>query len=1069
MQDSADLVGREVERIITAPYAPSLQDLYELAQHAPTVSFHSWASHKPCQVGALVDVLVDGMSRSNFALHLIGTFTSLAAFRDSLLERYPCILDQFLQKAIENDGTEYIPICTAILSSPLPADYIPPARLAPFLKKLINTTGNSPCAERILPIYKIMTGLQSSPRILHGIPSEVMSSLQMELTKTLRNLDDHMGNLLCLATFARIASSQRVSRGDESTQQAPGWLQNIKHFFGAKRGLKTLDLVVLRVILACSTSCQSLMADQAAESIKLGIEICATVEGTQRESWLQTNSSKIAKLCEKVTRENINPDVQMLGITFLVSLLPTAALPSGLPEVALHWLLSENSTRILTAITQEYISRLAEANVLCPGQTAMCRIMDYVITALSPKYSADAVDADTIRVAQALVIGLQNVVSRSFCSTAAEATLTRLKGSIDELIESFPRRPYLPSCQNSTICYTFISESENELLHELFLLYFQASLSPGLDLKTSHLVHIDSFRAFMSKARKPMCQHSCSFSGVKPLEFRRNTSCPTIRDERPSSRDDWRAGLSETLMIGARTSHDTLMQKVEEIFHDLERRCGSIEAPLRAVEEERHKISLEAQEAKQHNDKLKLQLQKASRTINELQQGIACLETHAEEASNRIEELTVSLDAARGELEDQRRDSQEAANRDREHARTRELDLIASVAEKEEQLEQLQEDVHRQREESGQLQQMLDARSKERDVAIEQNAIFDRDMAKLRECIEENRLLLSEKDDEVARLQAAKEDIETLMETLQSKLNEEVSESDNIRTAFREAELDFKKELTTHREQFEMQLAARAAEARRPFIGTRQKEEVVSLQASMQAAASSTSKELQTKEKRIQYLEKKVQHLRDERAAKAREFSEAQQHITRLMAVMGWKPDPVNTTPSRKQMRSRSTLGPSQAAVIQQQTHSEDEYSQPHTDHILAQSFRTDTSHCGGRSPKRSRITAFPVAELPTDSHEEIEKKSRHSAYQRGGARQSRDRMILGETDQNSQPSSQASHKSNSNRRESFKDTQSDGDTNENHLQDVNLDMDLEFSKDFLFASASLSQATDEHNPQPGT
>ena len=31
---------------------------------------------------------------------------SLAAFRDSLLERYPCILDQFLQKAIEDDGTE---------------------------------------------------------------------------------------------------------------------------------------------------------------------------------------------------------------------------------------------------------------------------------------------------------------------------------------------------------------------------------------------------------------------------------------------------------------------------------------------------------------------------------------------------------------------------------------------------------------------------------------------------------------------------------------------------------------------------------------------------------------------------------------------------------------------------------------------------------------------------------------------------------------------------------------------------------------------------------------------------
>ncbi|GMG04054.1 unnamed protein product [Aspergillus oryzae] len=835
-----------------------------------------------------------------------------------------------------------------------------------------------------------------------------MSSLQIELTKTLRNLDDHMGNLLCLATFARIASSQRVPRGDESAQQVPGWLQNIRHFFGAKRGLKTLDLVVLRVILACSTSCQSLMTDQAAESIKLGIEICATVEGSQRESWIQSNSSKIAKLCEKVTRDNIDPEVQMLGITFLVYLLPTATLPSGLPEVALHWLLSENSTRILAALPQEYISRLAEANVvsqnnapienntkcfkLCPGQTAMCRIMDYVIATLSTRHSADAANVDTIRVAQSLVIGLQNVVSQGFGTTAAEATLTRLKGSIDELIESFPRRPYLPSCQNSTICYTFVSESENELLYDLFSLYFQASLSPSLDQGASHLTHIDSFRAFMFKARNLICHNTCSYSEIKPLKLRGTVSFLTIHDERPNSRNDWRAGLSETLMLSARTSHDSMMQKVEEICHDLERRCGSIEAPLRAVEEERRKISLEAQEAKKHNDELRLQLQQASRTIDELQQNMSRLEVHAEAASARIEELTVSLDAARGELEDQRRDSQEAANRDRENARTRELDLIASVAEKEEQLEQLQEDAHRQREESGRLQQMLDARSKERDAAIEQNAMFEQDMAKLRECIEEYRLLLTGKDEEVARLQAAKEDIETLMETLQSK-------------------------------------------------GTKQEEEIATLQATMQAAAST--------------------------ASKAREFSEAQQHITRLMAVMGWKPDTTNTTTSGRQSRSRSSLGPSQAAVTQQQTHPEDECSQPQADIILAQSFETDTSQFGGRSPKRSRITAFPVAELPAESHESTENKARHPVYRRGGTRQSRDRTVLGDTDQNSQPSSQENNKSISNRRGSFKDVQSYGGANENHLQDVNLDMDLEFSKDFLFTSTSLSQATDEHNPQP--
>jgi hypothetical protein len=178
--------------------------------------------------------------------------------------------------------------------------------------KLISTIGDNPCAEKIHPVYQIMTGLQTSPGVLHEINSDTMSNLQAELTKTLRNLDDHMGNLLCLASFARIASSQKGRTEGERGQQIPTWLQNIRHFFGPKRGLKTLDLVVLRVILACSASCKGLMADQAAESIKLGIEICRTVEETQRVSWIQANSSKIAKLCEKVSRDNIDPEVQVL-------------------------------------------------------------------------------------------------------------------------------------------------------------------------------------------------------------------------------------------------------------------------------------------------------------------------------------------------------------------------------------------------------------------------------------------------------------------------------------------------------------------------------------------------------------------------------------------------------------------------------------------------------------------------------------------------------------------------------------------------------------------------------------
>ena len=99
---------------------------------------------------------------------------------------------------------------------------------------------------------------------------------------------------------------------DYGHEQCPSWLQNVKHFFGPKRGLKTLDLVVLRVILACSASCNSLTAEQASESIRLAIEICDIVEPGQRECWIAANSTKITKLCEKVTRSGIERGVQIL-------------------------------------------------------------------------------------------------------------------------------------------------------------------------------------------------------------------------------------------------------------------------------------------------------------------------------------------------------------------------------------------------------------------------------------------------------------------------------------------------------------------------------------------------------------------------------------------------------------------------------------------------------------------------------------------------------------------------------------------------------------------------------------
>ncbi|CAI7665791.1 unnamed protein product [Penicillium manginii] len=72
---------REIERITAAPYVPSLQDLYNLAQNLDTTKFKIWSLQKPCQVGLLADVLVESLSRSRVALRLLSTFGELMIYK----------------------------------------------------------------------------------------------------------------------------------------------------------------------------------------------------------------------------------------------------------------------------------------------------------------------------------------------------------------------------------------------------------------------------------------------------------------------------------------------------------------------------------------------------------------------------------------------------------------------------------------------------------------------------------------------------------------------------------------------------------------------------------------------------------------------------------------------------------------------------------------------------------------------------------------------------------------------------------------------------------------------------
>ena len=181
----------------------------------------------------------------------------------------------------------------------------------------------APLAENIRPLYSILSGIGFN--FLDILPMDIVNRFQSQLIKILKSLEveDHSANLICLAILANIASQANIistasvgsymphatlsRRQDVPPSEDP--YQPARQFFTAKRASKTLDLVVLKVILSCSRNC-SLRLDEVMESLSLSQEIIDAVPCSERSSWMERNGGKVRKLSEKILRHDIDREVE---------------------------------------------------------------------------------------------------------------------------------------------------------------------------------------------------------------------------------------------------------------------------------------------------------------------------------------------------------------------------------------------------------------------------------------------------------------------------------------------------------------------------------------------------------------------------------------------------------------------------------------------------------------------------------------------------------------------------------------------------------------------------------------
>ncbi|KAL8889435.1 MAG: hypothetical protein Q9215_003270 [Flavoplaca cf. flavocitrina] len=232
--------------------------------------------------------------------------------------------------------------CVNLLSSP--SGGAVPASISPFLAKLLLKACQSPSADSIRPIYKILAG--SSPHLLDALPSDIVVQMQDQCNVMLQKLkievNGSCASFFCLALCAVISGGDTpgpVSEEQASAAPPPTTASTrttipaasryeARKYFVSKRASKTLDFTVLRMIYLCSEN-RKLSIPDIVESLELSNVILKAVNETDRAIWIGKHQAIISKLVEKVISYNHSPEILCMA---LVPLFETGSTPCSSAE-----------------------------------------------------------------------------------------------------------------------------------------------------------------------------------------------------------------------------------------------------------------------------------------------------------------------------------------------------------------------------------------------------------------------------------------------------------------------------------------------------------------------------------------------------------------------------------------------------------------------------------------------------------------------------------------------------------------------------------------------------------------
>lgn len=299
------------------------------------------------------------------------------------------------------------------------------------------------------------------------------------------------------------------------------------------------------------------------------------------------------------------------------------------------------------------------------------------------------------------------------------------------------------ACTDHEACPTSIANSRRNLSMTLCTLLLRCSFySRGGDSDGARLDPALASSLMEKHARLSDAQHTCSTApstlAVSKISLLEASATPETRF---SSRN-WRQNLADGLTRESARQYDFVVASVGELCRDLERRCETVETPLResearcaALQAEMEEWRAKYAEAERRSEMLEAVTEEKERLDNELAGANSTIADHAERITLLEEQLATSLEETRRVQEQGQASSaaaEEAYRTEIESMRTAAdkaaMEHLMVLNERQGRIAELEEGAMHTEQEKDNLREELQRLQAGKDRAEEKQAWFDREL-----------------------------------------------------------------------------------------------------------------------------------------------------------------------------------------------------------------------------------------------------------------------------------------------------------------------------------------------------